>query len=169
MYSMTGYGRGTAQCDGREITVEFKSVNHRYLDVSMRLPRHLAFLEDPLRKLLAERLSRGHVDVFVNYRNTRSDARTVRIDDALLSQVREKGDYLRGALLQIRGVKSVSGLGLMLGVETEKPAGQVVEACMARGVLVLTAKNKIRLLPALNIPMALLEEAVATVKGVSEE
>lgn len=91
MYSMTGYGRGTAQCDGREITVEFKSVNHRYLDVSMRLPRHLAFLEDPLRKLLAERLSRGHVDVFVNYRNTRSDARTVRIDDALL------GAYLDAA------------------------------------------------------------------------
>ena len=91
MYSMTGYGRGAAQCDGREITVEFKSVNHRYLDVSMRLPRHLAFLEDPLRKLLAERLSRGHVDVFVNYRNTRSDARTVRIDDALL------GAYLDAA------------------------------------------------------------------------
>lgn len=92
-----------------------------------------------------------------------------RIDDALLSQVREKGDYLRGALLQMRGVKSVAGLGLMLGVETEKPAAQVVEACMARGVLVLTAKNKIRLLPALNIPFELLEEAVAIMKGALEE
>ena len=92
-----------------------------------------------------------------------------RIDDALLSQVREKGDYLRGALLQMRGVKSVSGLGLMLGVETEKPAAQVVEACMARGVLTLTAKNKVRLLPALNIPVELLEEAVAIMKGVLEE
>ena len=92
-----------------------------------------------------------------------------RIDDALLSQVREKGDYLRGALLQMRGVKSVAGLGLMLGVETEKPAAQVVEACMARGVLTLTAKNKVRLLPALNIPFELLEEAVATIKGVIEE
>lgn len=92
-----------------------------------------------------------------------------RIDDALLSQVREKGDYLRGALLQMRGVKSVAGLGLMLGVETEKPAAQVVEACMARGVLTLTAKNKVRLLPALNIPFELLEEAVAIMKGVLEE
>lgn len=84
MYSMTGYGRGSAMCDGREITVEFKSVNHRYLDISMRLPRHLAFLEDVLRRLLSENLSRGHIDVFINYRNTRSDARSVRIDTALL-------------------------------------------------------------------------------------
>lgn len=85
MHSMTGYGRGSAMQDGREITVEFKSVNHRYLDVSMRLPRHLSFLEDTLRKLLAEHLSRGHVDVFVSYRNTRADARSVRIDSELLS------------------------------------------------------------------------------------
>ena len=44
MYSMTGYGRGTASADGRELTIELKSVNHRYLDVSLRLPRHLLFL-----------------------------------------------------------------------------------------------------------------------------
>ena len=63
MHSMTGYGRGSAMRDGREITVEFKSVNHRYLDISMRLPRHLAFLEDVLRQLLSGHLSRGHVDL----------------------------------------------------------------------------------------------------------
>lgn len=91
MHSMTGYGRGSAMRDGREITVEFKSVNHRFLDVSTRLPRHIAFLEEPLRRFLSERLARGHVDVFVNYRNTRSDARTVRIDTALL------GAYLAAA------------------------------------------------------------------------
>ncbi len=84
MLSMTGYGRGTAARDGREITVECKSVNHRYLDVGMRLPRHLSFLEDPIRGLLTKRLSRGHIDVFVNYRNTRSDARTVFIDAPLM-------------------------------------------------------------------------------------
>lgn len=85
MYSMTGYGRGSAARDGRELTIELKSVNHRYLDVGMRLPRHLAFLEDPIRSGLASRLSRGHVDVFVNYRNTRSDARTVEINAPLLT------------------------------------------------------------------------------------
>lgn len=84
MYSMTGYGRGTAAADGREITVELKSVNHRYLDLGMRLPRHLSFLEDVIRTYLTDALSRGHVDIFVNYRNTRSDAREVVIDASLM-------------------------------------------------------------------------------------
>ncbi|NLI52920.1 MAG: YicC family protein [Clostridiales bacterium] len=85
MYSMTGYGKGSASGDGRELTVELKSVNHRYLDVGMRLPRHLSFLEDPIRSALSARLSRGHVDVFVNYRNLRSDARSVEIDVPLMT------------------------------------------------------------------------------------
>lgn len=84
MNSMTGYGKGTAARDGRELTVELKSVNHRFLDVSMRLPRILSCIEDPLRAAIAKRLARGHIDVFVNYRNTRSDAKTVRVDAALL-------------------------------------------------------------------------------------
>lgn len=84
MFSMTGYGKGSASGDGREITVELKSVNHRYLDVGMRLPRHLSFLEDGIRAGLAARISRGHIDVFVNYRNLRSDARSVEIDVPLL-------------------------------------------------------------------------------------
>ena len=91
MYSMTGYGRGTASSDGRELTVELKSVNNRFLDIGLKLPRQLSFLEDSLRLRLSEALSRGHVDVFVNYRNTRSDAKTVRIDEALL------GAYLTSA------------------------------------------------------------------------
>ena len=85
MNSMTGYGKGTAARDGRELTVELKSVNHRFLDVSMRLPRILSCIEDPLRAAIGRCLSRGHIDVFVNYRNTRSDAKTVRVDAALLS------------------------------------------------------------------------------------
>lgn len=85
MNSMTGYGKGTAARDGRELTVELKSVNHRFLDVSMRLPRILSCIEDPLRTAISKRLSRGHIDVFVNYRNTRSDAKTVRVDEVLLA------------------------------------------------------------------------------------
>ena len=84
MYSMTGYGRGAATLEGRELTIELKSVNNRFLDIGMKLPRQLSFLEDELRKLLNDSLSRGHVDVFVNYRNLRSDAKTVRVDQALL-------------------------------------------------------------------------------------
>ena len=83
MKSMTGYGRFQIECDGREIAVEVKSVNHRFLDISCRLPRHLLFLEDSMRKGVGARLSRGHVDVFVSYTNHREDAREVHVDTSL--------------------------------------------------------------------------------------
>ncbi|MBR0426368.1 MAG: YicC family protein [Clostridia bacterium] len=83
MKSMTGYGKGVASLDGRELTVELKSVNHRFLDIGMRVPRMLSCSEDTIRKVLSDRLSRGHVDVYLNYRNTRSDAKTVRVDTQL--------------------------------------------------------------------------------------
>ena len=86
--SMTGFGRATAASDGREITIELKSVNHRYLDLAFRMPRHIGFIEDVLRQLLTGQLSRGHVDIFVNYRNTRTDARAVVIDEALMGAYR---------------------------------------------------------------------------------
>lgn len=85
MQSMTGYGRKRVCADGREITLELKAVNHRFLDLSFRLPKNLAFLEDALRERINHsELRRGHVDVFVTYQNTRTDAREVRIDAALL-------------------------------------------------------------------------------------
>ena len=83
MQSMTGYGRCQLERDGRVMTVEVKSVNHRFLDTSYRLLRHLAFLDDAVRRGVSARLSRGHVDVFVNYENHRDDAREVRVDTAL--------------------------------------------------------------------------------------
>lgn len=92
-----------------------------------------------------------------------------RIDETLLADVRKKGAYLKETLSAAAGVKSVTGLGLMLGVEAEKPAADIVRRCMERGVLALTAKNKVRLLPALNIPFELLAEAAEIIKGVIEE
>lgn len=89
MRSMTGYGRTQCVQDGREMTVEVKSVNHRFLDVSPRLPRHLGFAEDMLRKVIAENMQRGHVDVFVTYRNSRADARKVSLDAALAAAYRD--------------------------------------------------------------------------------
>ncbi len=87
-----------------------------------------------------------------------------RIDDGLLKEVEEKSAYIFEALQNAAGVKSVSGLGLMIGVETEKPVDEVLKACMANGVLPIKAKNKLRLLPALNIPFATLKRAVETLK-----
>ena len=83
MLSMTGYGRAFVEIEGRQMTVEVKSVNHRFLDLSFRMPRNLMFLEDAARKAIGARLSRGHVDVFMTYRNLRTDAKTVTADRAL--------------------------------------------------------------------------------------
>ena len=67
MYSMTGYGRGEAEVNGRTLVVELKSVNHRFLDLSIKLPRVLLFAEDAMKKTISSRLSRGHIDVFTTY------------------------------------------------------------------------------------------------------
>ena len=88
-----------------------------------------------------------------------------RIDDELLADVKAKGEYIVKELTLAPGVKGVSGKGLMLGIETEKSAGDVLAECMANGVLVLTAHGKVRLVPALNIPMELVEKAVVVIKA----
>ena len=102
MQSMTGYGRGLVCEDGREMTVEVKSVNHRFLDVSFRLARPIAFLDDAVRTGMAERLARGHVDVFVNYVHHREDARRVHVDMQLAKAYRQAAGELSEAL----GVKN---------------------------------------------------------------
>ena len=89
-----------------------------------------------------------------------------RIDDALLAEVRKKSEYLFETFADCEGIQQVSGMGLMIGLKTTKPAGEVVKTCMERGVLCLTAKDKVRLLPALNIPMEVLEKAAAVIKAV---
>lgn len=88
-----------------------------------------------------------------------------RIDDDLLNGVKERSEYIRDALKDCPHVKSISGLGLMLGIETDKDAKQVIKECMENGVLVLSAKTKVRLLPPLNIPMELLEKAIGVLKN----
>ena len=88
-----------------------------------------------------------------------------RIDEALLAQVREKSAYVFSELKGAPGVLGVSGLGLMIGIQTEKPAGEVLAACREAGVLCLTAKDRLRLLPALNIPFPLLERAVKVIRA----
>ena len=89
-----------------------------------------------------------------------------RLDDNFLGSVRRRSGYIMSSLYNAPGIESVTGLGLMIGIKTTAPAGAVVKACMEKGVLCLTAKDKVRLLPALNIPMDVLKEAIETIKSV---
>lgn len=91
-----------------------------------------------------------------------------RLTDDFLKEVEAKGNYVKAELTNAEGVVSVSGKGLILGIKTVKPASEVVKACMDNGVLVITAKDKVRLLPALNIPMEVLEKAVAVIKEAAK-
>ena len=92
-----------------------------------------------------------------------------RIDEKLMAEVKEKSAYVFSALENAPGVESVAGMGLMIGVKTTKPAREVVNACIEKGVLCLTAKDKVRFLPALNIPMEDLKKAVEAVKEACAE
>lgn len=92
-----------------------------------------------------------------------------RIDDEFLEKVREKSEYIRTFLAKVKGVKSVTGMGLMLGVEIEKNAAETAKECLAEGLLVLTAKTKIRLLPPLNISEEELTQGLNILKGVLEK
>ncbi len=70
MYSMTGYGKGVATSDGKTVTIELKTVNHRFLDCNLKLPRNFLFVEDGIKKLISSTLSRGHVDLYLTYEQT---------------------------------------------------------------------------------------------------
>ena len=92
-----------------------------------------------------------------------------RLDDDLMAEVREKSKLAFEMFQSVPGVESVSGMGLMIGIKPVKPAREVVLRCIERGVLCLTAKNKIRLLPALNIPSETFKEALEILREVCAE
>ena len=87
-----------------------------------------------------------------------------RLDDAMLAGVKERSAYIFNELTGSKGVKSISGLGLMIGIETERPASEIIDECREKGVLVIKAKQKVRLLPALNIDMELLAKSIQILK-----
>ena len=92
-----------------------------------------------------------------------------RIDEALLDEVKEKSAYIFNTLNGSDGIVSVSGLGLMIGIETVGDVSVILNKCMENGILPIKAKNKLRLLPPLNIPWELLERSVEIIKKVASE
>ena len=81
--SMTGYGKSTLSVDGREYQMEIKSVNHRYLDISVKMPKTISYLEDTIKKQISEKIKRGRVDVFVTFENNSQEGRNIQINKEL--------------------------------------------------------------------------------------
>jgi uncharacterized protein (TIGR00255 family) len=81
--SMTGFGRGEYQDQGRELLVEIKTVNHRYCDIYIKMPRQISFLEDKVREIISKNISRVKIDVFISFENHGEDSRNIIFDEVL--------------------------------------------------------------------------------------
>lgn len=99
--SMTGYGRGKLESDGREFIVEIKSINHRYNDTMIKLPRYLSFLEDKVRQYVTKSISRGKIEVYISVNNISAESKNVIIDKELA------GEYVNAmkAMVELYGIK----------------------------------------------------------------
>ena len=93
--SMTGYGRGESLSEDRKFTVEIKSVNHRYNDISIKLPRSMIFLEDKIRKTVSKSISRGKTDVYIGFETLSKDDICVKLNETLAQAYVEKLDILK--------------------------------------------------------------------------
>ena len=118
MQSMTGCGKGTAADAAWEVTVELKSVNHRFLDVACRLPRNLGFLEEPLRRMLSAGLRRGHVETWVTLQARGAEETALTLDETLARQYLQAAETLRA--LGAEGGLSPAALMQMEGVLTRQ-------------------------------------------------
>lgn len=176
MHSMTGFGRASVQCDGRELTLEIKSVNHRFLDIAVHLPRVMAFAEDELKRMLSARFSRGHLEVFLTYRNTRRDAKKIEIDESLLEQYvlafraaekwGVKGEISAETLLKMPEVLNITAqeedhdaVLLLLEKAAQEACGQLLNMRLAEGG---------RLKQDLSEKLDCVEQCVAFIAGKAE-
>lgn len=153
MFSMTGYGRGEAEINGRSLVVELKSVNHRFLDLSVKLPRSLVFAEDLLKKTVAARIARGHVDVFTTYSAPKDQANLalneavaesyLTMSKALNARFGVEDDYTTSSLLRVPGVvdeKAVSvpeeEIALLVKTATERALDALVKMRETEGRII---------------------------------
>jgi uncharacterized protein (TIGR00255 family) len=141
---MTGYGRATRELDGRELSVELKSVNHRFLDLSFRMPRSFSFLEDDARKRIAAAVARGHVEVYVTYKNRRADFKAVELDRVLLTAYMDALNGVEG-LADDRTVMNVARFPDVLVITEAEEDQAALRALMSLALeAALSALNAMR-------------------------
>lgn len=117
--SMTGYGRGEATGEGKTVTIEMKSVNHRFLETMVRLPRAYTMMEDRIKSVLKSNFDRGRIDVFVNVEETGEKKRRLKVDKELAmayySSLKELAQFLD--ISENLGVLAIAGLPEVLTIE----------------------------------------------------
>lgn len=116
MHSMTGYGKGVSKRDGKTITIEIKTVNHRFLDCNIKLPRNFLFVEDRVKKAVSSAISRGHVDLYLTYEQSSTDEGAYTVDLELAS------NYLAA----VRQLENGTGLANDVTLSTLLRVGDIV-------------------------------------------
>lgn len=156
MKSMTGYGKATVTRGNAELTIELKSVNHRFLDISTKIPRAFIAYEDVIRRVLGEGLNRGHVDVFVNYKPDDDTAKVVTVDEGLAasyvncaSSLAEKYPHLHNDFTLYSLMRMPDVLSVEQGEADEETLRQMLEEALRAAVSKLnemreTEGNKLR-------------------------
>ena len=137
MKSMTGYGKATVSRDGRELTIELKSVNHRFLDVSLKIPRVFIEYEDVIRTGLSKGLSRGHVDVFLNYSLVGSSDKTVELDLSLAKGYVDSARALKEAFPDLHYDFNINALmrsNEVLTLKQTEEDGEVIREMLVEAV-----------------------------------
>lgn len=126
--SMTGYGKGENEKDGRKFTVEIKSVNHRYNDISIKLPRFMISMEDKIKKNISKKIFRGKTDVFINFETEAQDDVQVKLNEPLARSYVEKLNELK----EMFGLETPNALDLVakfpdiLSTEKVEEEGDVI-------------------------------------------
>ncbi len=118
--SMTGYGRGESLKDSYRIKIEIKAVNHRYNDISVKMPRHINYLEESIKKLVKEKISRGKVDVYINLEYINESAVEVKVDIALARSYKLALEELVQELNISDGVRLNNLLNIPEVIKTER-------------------------------------------------
>lgn len=120
--SMTGFGRAKFECEGREYSVEIKSVNHKYSDISIRLPRQISYLEENIRKQIASKIFRGKIDVFISMQDYSEKGKNIKINKELakvyISQLKELAEET--GIVDDLGITEVSKFPEVLNITNEE-------------------------------------------------
>lgn len=132
--SMTGYGKGNLNIEGREYQIEIKSVNHRYLDINIKMPRTLSYLEETVKKEVSEKIKRGKIDVFVTFENNSLEGRNIKINKELakiyINQLKElaQEENISSNIEVIDIAKFPDILTIKIDEEDEKIKNEIIQA-----------------------------------------
>lgn len=145
--SMTGYGKQSLSIDGREYQIEIKSVNHRYLDINIKMPKTLSYLEDTIKKEISEKIKRGKIDVFITFENNSQEGKNIKINKELaklyINQLKElaQEEKISSNIEVIEIAKFPDILTIKVDEEDEKIKQEIMQTTQEATSKIIEMKN----------------------------